>query len=253
MIAGRHIMALILALATAFPVTAGLIGVVAPAMGLFPPLGYVSPSLGPARDFLATPGLAQAGLISLGTGLGATSLALLFSFALLVRYEGARDTGWLRRLIGPLIAVPHSAVAIGVLFLLAPSGWLMRIVSPGLTGFERPPLWALVPDGSGVVLCLGLLVKEVPFLVLVSLAALATLPVRRLLATGMSLGYGRAASWLHVVLPLVYRRIRLPVFAVLVFSLSVVDMPRLLGPMLPPPLAVLIVEGFEDAELAARL
>jgi putative thiamine transport system permease protein len=253
MIAGRHIMALILALATAFPVTAGLIGVVAPAMGLFPPLGYVSPSLGPARDFLATPGLAQAGLISLGTGLGATFLALVFSFALLVRYEGARHTGWLRRLTGPLIAVPHSAVAIGVLFLLAPSGWLMRIVSPGLTGFERPPLWALVPDGSGVVLCLGLLVKEVPFLVLVSLAALATLPVRRLLATGMSLGYGRAASWLHVVLPLVYRRIRLPVFAVLVFSLSVVDMPRLLGPMLPPPLAVLIVEGFEDAELTARL
>ncbi|MGB1357156.1 MAG: ABC transporter permease, partial [Candidatus Puniceispirillaceae bacterium] len=130
-------MALILALATAFPVTAGLIGVVAPAMGLFPPLGYVSPSLGPARDFLATPGLAQAGLISLGTGLGATFLALVFSFALLVRYEGARHTGWLRRLTGPLIAVPHSAVAIGVLFLLAPSGWLMRIVSPGLTGFER--------------------------------------------------------------------------------------------------------------------
>ena len=246
-------MVCILALATALPVIAGIVGVTAPAIGLFPPLGFVSPSLDPATVFLATPGLARAVLISLGTGLSATSLAVLFCFALLVTFEDAHRSRWLRRLAGPLIAVPHSAVAIGVLFLLAPSGWLMRLVSPGLTGFDRPPLWALVPDGSGAVLCLGLLVKEVPFLVLVSLAALATLPVRRLLATGMSLGYGRTASWLHLVLPLVYRRIRLPVFAVLVFSLSVVDMPRLLGPMLPPPLAVLIVEGFEDAELAARL
>ena len=253
MIGARHIITGILALATALPVIAGIIGVMAPAIGLFPPLGFVTPSLDPAREFLATPGLGRAGMTSLITGLGATCLALLFSFALVVTYADARQASWLRRFAGPLIAVPHSAVAIGVLFLLAPSGWLMRLVSPGLTGFDRPPLWALVPDGSGAVLCLGLLVKEVPFLVLVSLAALATLPVRRLLATGMSLGYGRAASWVYLVLPLVYRRIRLPVFAVLAFSLSVVDMPRLLGPMLPPPLAVLIVEGFEDAELAARL
>ncbi|MEX0502052.1 ABC transporter permease [Alphaproteobacteria bacterium LSUCC0719] len=246
-------MAGILAVATALPVSLGIIAVAAPAIGLFPALGFVSPSLEPAAIFLSTPGLGPAILTSLATGFGATLLALLFSFALVITFESARDTRWLRRLAGPLIAVPHSAVAIGVLFLLAPSGWLMRLVSPGLTGFERPPLWALVPDGSGAVLCLGLLVKEVPFLVLVSLAALATLPVRRLLATGMSLGYERSASWIYLVLPLVYRRIRLPVFAVLVFSLSVVDMPRLLGPMLPPPLAVLIVQGFENDELVARL
>lgn len=253
MTGGRRIISGILALATALPVIAGIIGVMVPAIGLFPPLGFVTPSLDAAREFLATPGLLQALTSSLVTGLAATGLAVVFSFALLITFAGARGSRWLRRLAGPLIAVPHSAVAIGVLFLLAPSGWLLRIVSPGLSGYDRPPLWALVPDGSGAVLCLGLLVKEVPFLVLVSLAALATLPVRRMLATGASLGYGSAASWLYLVLPMVYRRIRLPVFAVLVFSLSVVDMPRLLGPTLPPPLAVLIVEGFEDAELAARL
>jgi len=246
-------MAGMLAAATALPVSLGIIAVLAPAIGLFPALGFMSPSLEPATIFLSTPGLGLAVLTSLTTGFGATLLALLFSFALVITFETARQTRWLQRLAGPLIAVPHSAIAIGVLFLLAPSGWLMRLVSPGLTGFDRPPLWAIVPDGSGVVLSLGLLVKEVPFLVLVSLAALATLPVRQLLATGMSLGYQKSASWIYLVLPLVYRRIRLPVFAVLVFSLSVVDMPRLLGPTLPPPLAVLIVQGFENDELAARL
>ena len=50
----------------------------------------------------------------------------------------------------------------------------------------------------------------------------------------------------------VYRQIRLPLFAVLIFSLSVVDMTVLLGPSLPPTLAVLVVEGFQDADLARR-
>ena len=109
-------MVCILALAIALPVIAGIVGVTAPAIGLFPPLGFVSPSLDPATVFLATPGLARAVLISLGTGLSATSLAVLFCFALLVTFEDAHR---LRRLAGPLIAVPHSAVAIGVLFLLS--------------------------------------------------------------------------------------------------------------------------------------
>ena len=249
----QTVMAAVLGLAVVLPVIAGVIGVVAPAVGVFPPLGFNSLSTLPATTFLATPGLARAITASLATGLGATALALIFSLALLAALDGGRGARRLRRVAGPLIAVPHSAVAIGVMFLLAPSGWLMRMVSPGLTGFDRPPLWAIVPDGSGVVLCLALLVKEVPFLVLVGLAALSTLPVRRLLRAGASLGYGHIAGWIYLVLPAVYRRIRLPVLAVLVFSLSVVDMPRLLGPNLPPPLAVLIVEGFEDADLAARL
>ncbi|MEK9554121.1 MAG: hypothetical protein VW446_12730, partial [Alphaproteobacteria bacterium] len=91
MIGARHIITGILALATALPVIAGIIGVMAPAIGLFPPLGFVTPSLDPAREFLATPGLGRAGMTSLITGLGATCLALLFSFALVVTYADARQ------------------------------------------------------------------------------------------------------------------------------------------------------------------
>jgi putative thiamine transport system permease protein len=74
-----------------------------------------------------------------------------------------------------------------------------------------------------------------------------------LLANGAGLGYGRFSSWVFLVLPLIYRQIRLPVIAVLVFSLSVVDMALLLAPSLPPPLAILVLNGFHDADLAARL
>ena len=159
----------------------------------------------------------------------------------------------LRRMLAALVAVPHSAIAIGLVFLLAPSGWLMRILSPTITGFDSPPDWSLVPDPYGWALIFGLMAKEIPFLLMVSLAAMATLPVRQFEQIASSLGYGRVAAWATLILPLIYRQIRLPVFAVLVFSLSVVDMALLLAPTLPPPLAILVLHGFLDADLAARL
>ena len=234
------------------PVVASLLAVLLPAIGIFPALGGTSLSLDPARQALAIPGLTRAVLLSLGTALAATALALLGSFAILVMIHGTRAGGWIGRICGPIIAVPPSAVAIGILLLLAPSGWLMRLASPWLTGFDRPPSCALVPDPQGAALVFALLAKEMPFVLLVSLAALATLPAGRMIRTGQSLGYSHSTSWIYLVLPLVYRRIRLPLAAVMIFALSVVDMPRLLGPSLPPPLAVLAVEGFEHADLGRR-
>ena len=235
------------------PLAASCIGVILPAVGFFPALGGTGLSWQPMRDALATPGLATAITLTLGTALATTALALAASFAVLATFHGTRAGRWIGQACGPIIAVPPSAVAIGILFLLAPSGWFVRLISPWLTGFERPPAFALVPDPYGGALVFALLAKEIPFLLLVSLAALSALPARRLIDTGRSLGYGRAATWIYLVLPLVYRRIRLPLAAVMIFALSVIDMPRLLGPSLPPPLAILAVEGFEHAELARRL
>ena len=235
------------------PVLAGLFGALLPAAGYFPALGGDTLSLQPARDFLATPGLGRAIGLTLFIGIGTTALALAGTFSVLaVLVTTGRQVWWIRRLIGPMIAVPPSAVAIGILFLLAPSGWMMRLASPWFTGLTQPPGFALVPDQNGLALVFALLAKEIPFLLLVSFAAMATLPARRIIATGAGLGYGRAASCLLLLLPLVYQRIRLPLAAVMVFALSVVDMPRILGPSLPPPLAVLAVEAFEDADLARR-
>ena len=30
----------------------------------------------------------------------------------------------------PLLAVPHLALAVGLAFLIAPSGWLVRLIAP---------------------------------------------------------------------------------------------------------------------------
>ena len=158
----------------------------------------------------------------------------------------------LQRLLGPLVAIPHSAIAVGLVFLLAPSGWLLRLISPTFTGFDQPPNWGLVPDPYGIALIFGLVAKELPFLLLLALSALANKPLSRQLAIGAGLGYSQFASWVFLILPSIYHQIRLPVIAVLVFSLSVVDMALLLAPSLPPPLAILVLNGFHDANLSSR-
>ena len=235
------------------PVILGLAGIILPAFGYFPALGHTNFTLDIAISFLATPGLAPAIWLSLKTGLLATGLSLIGSFILIVCFFGTALIRYLRNLMGPLVAIPHSTIAIGMLFLLTPSGWLLRLISPELSGFERPPAWDLLPDDYGLGLILGLMAKEVPFLVMLGMAGSATIPVARLQDITTNLGYGKLAGWVLIILPLVYRQLRLPVIAVLIFSISVVDMALLLAPSLPPPLAILVLNDFNDADLASRL
>ena len=234
------------------PVLIGVSGVLPPAAGYFPALGFTQFSTHPALSFFATPGVGI-NLAGAENWANRKLFSLLCCFIILTGLMHDRGFSLLRRTLAALVAVPHSAIAIGLVFLLAPSGWLIRILSPGITGFNTPPDWSLVPDPYGWALIFGLMAKEIPFLLMVSLAAMATLPARQFEQIASCLGYGRVAAWATLILPLIYRQIRLPVFAVLVFSLSVVDMALLLAPTLPPPLAILVLHGFLDADLAARL
>jgi putative thiamine transport system permease protein len=148
--------------------------------------------------------------------------------------------------------VPHAAAAFGVAFLIAPSGWIARALSPWATGWDRPPDLLLVQDPAGIALTLGLVTKEVPFLLLMALAALPQARADRHLALARTLGYGRVTGWLKVVFPAVYAQIRLPVYAVLAFSMSVVDMALILGPSTPPTLAVQTLRWMNDPDLTLR-
>jgi putative thiamine transport system permease protein len=95
----------------------------------------------------------------------------------------------------------------------------------------------------------GLLLKEVPYLILMIVGALNQLPAQQHLAIARSLGYARVEAWLKTILPQVYPQIRLPVYAVIAFSLSVVDVSLILGPSNPPTLPVLAVRWFTDADI----
>jgi putative thiamine transport system permease protein len=149
-----------------------------------------------------------------------------------------------------MLATPPVAVALGAAFIIAPSGWLARLVSPVLTGWDRPPIdLVTVRDPQGFAMVLGIVLKEVPYLILMIAAALGQTPHAALRRAGAALGYGRASTWFKLVFPLVYGQLRLPVYAVLAFALSTVEVGLILAPGNPPPLAVLAARWFADYDL----
>jgi len=234
------------------PVAAGLAFTLLPAFGWLPALGGHGLGLGPFRDLAAQPGLAASVRLSLVTGLLATAASLAVTVLVLAGWHGTRAFRAVERALSPLLSVPHAAAAFAVAFLIAPSGWIARALSPWATGWDRPPDLLLVQDPAGLALTLGLVVKEVPFLLLMALAALPQARAAERLTLARALGYGRVTGWLKVVFPAVYAQIRLPVYAVLAFSMSVVDMALILGPSTPPPLAVQTLRWMNDPDLALR-
>jgi putative thiamine transport system permease protein len=232
------------------PIGAGLVGTALPAFGYMPALGMTIPSLQPWHDLAATPGIGGSLRLTLFTGLGATILSLVLALGFCAVAHSKPWMVWLERFLAPLLAAPHAAISIGFAFLILPSGWLARAVSPELTGWLRPPLLVTARDPHGLSLIAGLLLKEVPYLILMIIGASAQTKVRDSVATARALGYGPAKAWFAAALPRIYPQIRLPVFAVLAFSLSVVDVALVLGPGTPPTLAVQATRWFLDYDLS---
>ncbi|MEQ1581925.1 MAG: ABC transporter permease subunit [Steroidobacteraceae bacterium] len=223
------------------PVVAGFIGTV---------MGAVSV---PAwRELLAEPGLLHASLLSIGTGVASTLLALAVAHMAVATAFLQQRAATLRLAALPALATPHVAIAIGLVLLLAPSGLLLRAVSPWATGYEQAPDWATVQDPFGLALTLGLIVKEVPFLILVLLGGLSQVPADRLMIQGRVLGYGAFKTWFVAVAPLLHRQSRLATVAVLVFGVTNVEMALVLGPTTPPTLSLLVWRWFTDTDLAIR-
>ncbi|WP_162917657.1 ABC transporter permease [Dongia deserti] len=237
-------------------ILAGLVFVLLPAFGYFPALGGTSLSLQPWRDLLAYPGLGSAARATLISALVAMPIALglaLLALAWIAPLGRAR-TGLpllAAKFLSWLLATPHAAFALGLAFLIAPSGWLVRIAARVLP-IETPPDLLVPHDPYGLSLAAGLVLKEMPFLFFAALTALNQLDAPRMMAIGASLGYQPGLAWFKLIAPRLYALIRLPVYAALAYSLSAVDMALVLGPAAPPTLALLAVDLTHDPDLARR-
>lgn len=234
------------------PVAAGLAGTLAPAFGVLPGLPGPGFGLAPWQALLDRPGVFRGALLALGTGVAATALSLGLALLILAAAHGTTAMEAVRRVLAPLLAIPHAALAIGLAFLLAPSGWIVRLLSPWATGWNQPPDLATVQDPWGLALILGLVLKETPFLLFMALGAMAQGDADRRGRAARLLGYGPVAAWAKAVLPALYPRLRLPVYAVLAYSVSVVDVAIVLGPTTPPTLAVMVFRWLHDPDLAQR-
>ena len=234
------------------PIIFGLLATLLPAFGYFPALGGNELTTGHFGTLLAQQGLWRSAWISLSAGLITTLVSLALVMAFFAAWSNTRFFARVQHLVSPLLSIPHAAAAFGFAFMIAPSGWIMRLISPGLTGLTRPPDIQILNDPWGFAMMAGLVIKEVPFLFLVMLAALPQVrPIaHQKVATG--LGYGRMAGFLMVLGPPLYRQMRLAVFAVIAYASSVVDVALILGPTNPAPLAVRLVDWMNDPDLTRR-
>lgn len=182
-------------------------------------------------EMLASPRLLlNSTLLALVAPVTACYLALWMAPSLLRRHR-------LQQLLAPLLAVPHVAFAVGVLLLLSPSGWLVRVLEQ-LTGWlPLPPHSWPLPEKSLLTLTLVLVLKELPFLLLMLAAQIKQLPSQAWLVQAQSYGYSEQQAWWRVLVPELLRRLTLPMAAVIIYSVSVVDLPLLLGNNLHPVLA----------------
>ncbi|WP_419903983.1 ABC transporter permease [Kiloniella sp.] len=231
---------------------AGLISTLLPAFGYLPVIGSEGLSLTPWVELLRQPALPQALINTLTSGVAATLISLVIAIAFVSAWQGSASFNRFRTLLAPILAIPHSALAIGLAFLIAPSGWIARLLSPWATDWETPPDVAIIHDPNGLSLILGLVIKETPYLLLMMIAALDQSEAKQRLCLARTLGYKPVAAWIKAVLPVIYRQIRLPIFAVLAFSLSVVDVALILGPTTPPTLSILVLRWFYDPDLSYR-
>ncbi|XHC00552.1 ABC transporter permease [Nitratireductor sp. ac15] len=234
------------------PVLSGLAGTILPAFGYLPALGGTSFNLAAFQRLFAEPAIFMSALMSLAAGLVTAAFSLLTVMLFTAAWGGTRIFVRIQHLLSPLLSVPHAATAFALAFLIAPSGLIARMISPELTGWQRPPDLLIIHDPLGLSMMAGLIVKEIPFLLLVTLAALPQVKPARMRALIASMGYGRISGFVFGLWPSIYPQIRLPVFAVIAFATSVVDVAAILGPTTPAPLAVRLVNWMNDPDLSMR-
>lgn len=249
--------ALVLFAVLLLPVLSGILALVLPAFSYAPALGHNHLNLSGFSELFSTPGFTQMVRLSVVTGVLSTTLALCITIAIVACFY---QSTWLRRierLLSPILVIPHAAAAIAIAFILTPSGMFSRLISPYFTGWQMPIDYLMPNDPYGASIVIALTLKELPFLLLMALGALAQNDLahtnKKQFQLALTMGYGPITAFFKVVLPALYPHLRLPIFAVLVFASTNVETALILGPSHPPTLAVAIMHYFNDVDLEQRI
>jgi putative thiamine transport system permease protein len=202
------------------------------------------------------PGLLRAISMTLWTGLISALLAWWLSAWLLSQAFGRPWWQTLVRSLSPLLATPHAAFAVGLVFLIAPSGWISRAVSPWFTGWVQPPQIATSQDAFGFGLIAMLVLKEVPFLLWAAATQLqrddTAVRWQREAWAAQTLGYSTQQAYWRVLWPQLSLRLLWPLLAVLAYSLTVVDAALIAGPGSPTTLSVRAWQWLQNSDEATN-
>lgn len=201
---------------------------------------------------LTNPDFGEAVLLSLRLSAVSTAIALVISLgmAMLLRTR-VRGDGPLRLLFQLPLPVPHLVAAVGITLLVSQSGVLARVLFASGLLRDRADFPLLVNDPFGVGILLVYIWKEVPFITLLLLAALAGIG-EQLEWAASTLGASPWQRFRHVVLPLLLPAMLSSSLIVFAFTFGAFEVPYVMGRTYPKPVPVWAWERFSDVDLNQR-
>lgn len=229
------------------PIVPGTLGVLLTSLSYLPPIGLTHLSLDGFRSVFEWSAVWQSIFLTISSTLLSCVISCIMAFSIIQATWGSRFWKIVDKSLAPLLAMPHVAFAIGFAFLFSPTGMFARFIS---TLFELDSSSLLVKDSYGIGLSLALALKEVPFLLLMSIPILKQLNISQLTKITASLGYTPTQFWWKSVFPQWVVKVRFPLIAIIAYSASVVDISLILGPTNPPTFSVLILQWFSEPDLS---
>ncbi len=206
-------------------------------------------SLSAWKDFFIQTQSLPAFYLTFKTSTISTILSIGATFFIGAYFYNSKLSAKLEKNILPfLLSIPHSTFAIGLVFLIAPSGFFFRVLNL-FFNWESPPQVVTYQDQGGWALIASLCIREIPFLLFVMIGALSQIKTELLALTSKSMGYSNFKIWTKVIWPQIYPRLKLPIFVVLAYSLAPIDMSIIIGPNNPPTLIILILDWFREPDL----
>jgi putative spermidine/putrescine transport system permease protein len=165
--------------------------------------------------------------------------------------EAARRSRAINVLLQIPLSMPHLAMAGALITVIAPSGLLARAAYA--LGFIQQPadFPALINDRYGFGIVLAYVLKEVPFIALMTLALLARLGDEYEQAARV-LGASAWQRFRYVTLPLIAPAVVSSSLMVVAFILGAFEVPYILGRPYPAMLSVVAQQRYLDVNLAAR-
>lgn len=221
-------------------------------LGHLPAAGMSSLTLDHFARVLADPDFFKSLGLTLYLSLASTLIAAAISVAAALAFNALADRSRAVQFVFQIpLTVPHLVIAVAVVFMLAPSGMLARVLqATGLISSATDfPL--LVNDPWGVGILAAYVWKEVPFITLMILAVLRA-GGGGLLDVGRTLKAGRWQRFRHITLPTIFPSLGAASLIVFAYTFGAFEVPYLLGQTHPMMLPVWAYKAYSDVDLLSR-
>jgi putative spermidine/putrescine transport system permease protein len=221
-------------------------------LGHLPAAGMSSLTLDHFTRVLADPDFFKSLGLTLYLALTSTLIAAAVSVPAALAFNALAGRSRVIQFIFQIpLTVPHLVIAVAVLFMLAPSGLLSRLLSNlGLIDSAGAfPL--LVNDRWGLGIMAAYIWKEVPFITLMVLAVLRS-AASELIEVGRTLKAGRWQCFCHITLPIIFPSLGAAGLIVFAYTFGAFEVPYLLGQTYPMMLPVWAYKSYSDVDLLAR-